>query len=132
MENASKALIIAGAILIAILLISVAILVINSTGNLTDRVGSQMDQMAKDTFNGQFTPYEGGNKSANQIRTLKSAVLTSNSSNLDLEPIKINGKDANECDTSKLSNTAKFSVKLEYNNGIVSNIEITDKDGTKI
>ena len=39
MENASKALIIAGAILISILLISVGILIFNSTSGVTDSAG---------------------------------------------------------------------------------------------
>lgn len=124
MENASKALIIAGAILIAILLISVGILVINSTGNVTDQVGSQMDKMAKDTFNGQFTNYEGTGKSASQVRALKSAVVASNSSNT--EQVKINNADASAYDVSTLSNTQKYTIKLTYDatTGVVSNIEI--------
>ena len=51
MENASKALIIAGAILISILLISVGILVMNSTGNVTDQVKTSSDSMSIQTFN---------------------------------------------------------------------------------
>ena len=45
MENASKALIIAGAILISILLISVGILVFNSTKGVTDNAGNAGDVM---------------------------------------------------------------------------------------
>ena len=45
MENASKALIIAGAILISILLISVGILVFNSTRGFTDNAGATDDAM---------------------------------------------------------------------------------------
>ena len=43
MENASKALIIAGAILISILLISVGIMVMNSTDEVTGGMQQQMD-----------------------------------------------------------------------------------------
>ena len=46
MENASKALIIAGAILVSILLISVGVIIINSTGKMTDQVGTSADKMA--------------------------------------------------------------------------------------
>ena len=81
MENASKALIIAGAILISILLISVGILVMNSTGNMQDQVSSSGDSMAIETFNSQFLSYETDTNSAAQIRTLISKVNASNASN---------------------------------------------------
>ena len=81
MENASKALIIAGAILISILLISVGILVMNSTGNMQDEVSSSADSMAIETFNSQFLSYETDTNSAAQIRTLISKVNASNASN---------------------------------------------------
>lgn len=80
MENASKALIIAGAILISILLISVGILVMNSTGNMQDQVSSSADSMAIETFNSQFLSYETDTNSAAQIRTLISKVNASNAS----------------------------------------------------
>jgi len=74
MENASKALVIAGAVLLSILLISIGILIFNSTGTVTDQVKSQSESMAIQTFNSQFTPYEGSGKTASEIRSLKSAV----------------------------------------------------------
>jgi len=80
MENASKALIIAGAILISILLISVGVLIMNSTGGISQQVDTQADSMTMQAFNGQFTPYSG-KKSAAQIKTLMSTVISSNSNN---------------------------------------------------
>ena len=81
MENASKALIIAGAILISILLISVGILVMNSTGNMQDEVGKTADTMATQTFNSQFTTYEGDSIRASQVKSLLSLIKSSNASN---------------------------------------------------
>lgn len=83
MENASKALIIAGAILISILLISVGVLIMNSTGDTQRSVEDQSKAIAIRTFNSQFTPYEGSEQSASQIRALKSTVNSSNSTNPD-------------------------------------------------
>ena len=80
MENASKALIIAGAILIAILLISVGIMVMNSTSGVTDQVGGQMDALGVQQFNSKFDPYLGTNKTANDVKGLISAVIASNGS----------------------------------------------------
>ena len=81
MENASKALIIAGAILISILLISVGVLVMNSTGSMTDEVGRTSDTMAIQTFNSNFTTYEGTNVTASQAKSLISLIRSSNASN---------------------------------------------------
>jgi len=78
MENASKALIIAGAILISILLISVGIMVMNSAGSATDEVGSTADSMARQQFNSQFTAYEGKDKSANDVKQLIALIRSNN------------------------------------------------------
>lgn len=55
MENASKALIIAGAILLAILIIGLGIYIYNQASNSVSDTG--MDKMAVRQFNGQFEPY---------------------------------------------------------------------------
>ena len=68
MENASKALIIAGAILIAILLISVGIMVMNSVNKPVDQAKMQADAQAINIFNAKFEVYEGKNRSATQAK----------------------------------------------------------------
>ena len=55
MENASKALIIAGAILISILLISLGILIYNQAQSAVQDGG--MDEMQLASFNGKFLQY---------------------------------------------------------------------------
>ena len=55
MENASKALIIAGAILLAILIIGLGIYIYNQASNSVSDTG--MDKIAVRQFNGQFEPY---------------------------------------------------------------------------
>ena len=62
MENASKALIIAGAILISILLISVGIIIMNAINNPVQQGASTADSLAVETFNGKFTGYMGRQK----------------------------------------------------------------------
>ena len=70
MENASKALIIAGAILIAILLISVGILVMNSINKQVDQAQIEADAEATRIYLAKFTPYEGRNKTAMEAKQL--------------------------------------------------------------
>ena len=79
MENASKALIIAGAILIAILLISSGVLIINSTGGVREEIQSSSDNLEVQSFNEQFTAYEGGLVSASQVKSLLLLVNANNS-----------------------------------------------------
>ena len=78
MENASKALIIAGAILISILLITVGITVMNAAGGATDQVEGTSDTMARQTFNAQFSAYEGSGKSAGDVKALIALIKSNN------------------------------------------------------
>ena len=57
MENASKALIIAGAILLSILLISLGIMIFNTAQDTTKNSG--MTQAQVSAFNNKFSKYEG-------------------------------------------------------------------------
>ena len=76
MENASKALIIAGAILLSILLISLGILVYNNAkGTVSD---SNLDSEAAQTFNTKISQYCGKKKNANDMNGLVSAISASN------------------------------------------------------
>ena len=79
MENASKALIIAGAILIAILLISVGILVMNSVNKPLDAATGEADSQAVQMYNAKFTNYAGSGKTATEVRQLLTLVETNNS-----------------------------------------------------
>lgn len=77
MENASKALIIAGAILISILLISVGIIVMNAINDPVSQAGDSSASQAIEIFNSKFTAYTGEISGS----TLRSAISTINASN---------------------------------------------------
>ena len=77
MENASKALIIAGAILISILLISIGIILINSGRDITSTGTSGIQSQKIQAFNSKFTAYEG-TKKGSEIRGLVGEVNASN------------------------------------------------------
>lgn len=127
MENASKALIIAGAILIAILLISVGILVMNSTGNMQDEVGKTADTMATQTFNSQFTTYEGDSIRASQVRSLLSLIQSSNAKNEVSEGEEKYVKAVGITSTVGLSTNKTYTVEItDYVGGYVSEITISE------
>lgn len=125
MENASKALIIAGAILISILLISVGVLIMNSTGDTQKSVEDNAATIAIRTFNSNFTPYEGESQSASQIRTLVSAVKASNAKDKDHQVTLV-------LPTGGLKSSEKYEVVLDYGEGeeatgYVQKITVTKK-----
>lgn len=77
MENASKALLIAGAILLSILIIAIGMSIYNSASStINDSVGA-MSTQEKDAFNNQFTSYEGA-QTGSKVKALI-GVLTANS-----------------------------------------------------
>ena len=80
MENATKALIIAGAVLIAIVLIAVGIKILGSTKGAIDQTDNVSKTMAKSIFNSQFQQYEG-NQNGSAVRSLFSKVVTNNGTN---------------------------------------------------
>ena len=76
MENASKALIIAGAILLAILIIGLGIFIYRQAANTVSDTG--MDQLSIQQFNGQFENYIKTNVSASNVRALLDTVSSNN------------------------------------------------------
>ena len=77
MENASKALIIAGAILLAILLISLGMIILNQAKGVIS--GSGMTQAQLQEFNDKFLQYEGIQKGS-AIRSMVQEVMANNNS----------------------------------------------------
>ena len=76
MENASKALIIAGAILLAILIIGLGVYIYNQASNTVSDTG--MDQIAIRQFNAQFEPYIMDNASGATAMALYDTVYAHN------------------------------------------------------
>ncbi len=77
MENASKALIIAGAILVAILIISLGILIFNNFGNKAKEMAN-MDKQEITAFNSRIIPYLGNDISGSQVNALIQYVISNN------------------------------------------------------
>ena len=77
MENASKALIIAGAILISILLISVGIIIMNAINNPVNSAANAADEYTIQQFNAKFAKYEGIQKGST-LSDLTQVVAVSN------------------------------------------------------
>ena len=77
MENATKGLMIAGAILIAIILIGIGVFLVTQVQGFMGEGGQQFDEMTKSSFNSPIEQYEGQQKGPN-VRSLITHVNASN------------------------------------------------------
>ncbi len=76
MENASKALIIAGAILLSILIISLGIVVVNNVQGTINN--TNLNSQEAQTFNNKFSSYLGLNKSNAEMNALVQTIQAEN------------------------------------------------------
>lgn len=77
MENASKALIMAGAILLAILIISLGVMVFRNMSNSVVN-DTSLDKQTITAFNSKIQAYVGNNKTGSQVNTLRDIVISIN------------------------------------------------------
>lgn len=148
MENASKALIIAGAILISILIISLGVLIFNKMGH-SAKQAANMDEQEIASFNSKITPYVGDNISGSQVNALiqlvisidnsaissgdlsKTVSITYKSTNNKTNTISVNAskqlKDSVGDATRKVNTGAGiyYKVKAAYgDNGLINSITV--------
>ena len=141
MENASKALIIAGAILLSILLISLGIYIFTQAQTVVN--GSGMTQAEVKSFNEQFLKYERTSVKGSEVKSLIQEVNVNNKQDEALErQIELSGVDesrgtstsggsttttAKTYSTAKIINTKTYTVEIqEYgSDGRITKISIT-------
>ena len=135
MENASKALIIAGAILLAILIISLGLVVYNQAKNTIGNIN--LSQQEKEAFNSKFSSYQGDKVAGAQVNSLFQTVISSNQAESDantgaiVSTVSVDGTkiiDSGAVVSGKATyvTTGKtYKVLLGYSNGIVNSITIT-------
>ena len=135
MENASKALIIAGAILLAILIISLGIFIFSQSQDTINSIN--MDEQEIMAFNNKFTPYEGDNIRGSQVNALAQAVLSNNQSAANNGETATKGIEmtlpggdliaANGSTTTfkRVAAGTYYKVEFEYNKGLVNEINVS-------
>ena len=123
MENASKALIIAGAILLAILIIGLGVYIYRQAAGVIDT--GTMDQLVVSQFNAQFEPYLGNNVSGSNVKQLIKIINASNCAKEDLPvTFKVDDQPDNDSSTIKSGNTYKIESS-ENKAGYIEKITIT-------
>ena len=108
MENASKALIIAGSVLIAILIISLGLFIFKSTEGTTDQTKKLGETLEVQQFNSQFLKYCGDYVKGSQVRTLCEVIIAHNANSS--TKVGINSEE----------NTTATAIS-QYRNGISTN-----------
>ena len=127
MENASKALIIAGAILLAILLISLGIMIYTQAQDTVTNSG--MTEAEITSFNSKFLKYEGDIKGT-MVKALIQEVRATNADSDNKDGVQVKVNDEVAPITSNVKNNNTYSVEMEYaDDGRISNISI---DGLEV
>lgn len=119
MENASKALIMAGGILIALLVLGALMLMVNNLSSYQDSQDIQTKSSQIAEFNNQFNPYIKSDISMMELKTLYNKIKNNNIVhpewyiNNNFNNLQINFDTIDSTDKS----TRSFrSTKVEYNN----------------
>ncbi|MFR8104355.1 MAG: hypothetical protein ACLU8F_04660 [Clostridia bacterium] len=117
MENASKALIIAGAILLAILIIALGIFIFNNAKSATE--GISMDETKIQAYNSKFEAYQGTQSGAN-AKALCDLVRTNNNAYSEdvAKQITIQATDASSV-TSENTTEVKASTIQSFKNTLL-------------
>lgn len=122
MENATKALIIAGAVLIAILLISVGIMVFNASSEPINQATNSSEQQAVQMFNEPFLANVGTGLTMQQARSIISTYNAAKAKNPEHE-ITLTGKTL----VSQLSAKKRYNITETYGeDGYISAINIAE------
>ena len=128
MENASKALIIAGAILLAILIISLGIMIYNQASGVVNN--NAMSEVEISTFNQKFEQYFGTKVKGANVRALLTAIR-SNATTNEGDASKIVELDSTgniKSTSDSVESGSTYTVEAAsngYQNGLIHVIKIT-------
>ena len=125
MENASKALIIAGAVLLSILLISLGIIIYNQASEIA--LDNDMDEIEIQQFNQKFAQYEGNSVSGRNVRNLIQAIRANNAQSKNQITL-IQGAAEKAINDITIDNRARYTVKCTDTdtNGLTDQISIDE------
>lgn len=135
MENASKALLIAGAILLSILIIAIGMSIYNSASStINDSVGA-MSTQEKDAFNNQFTSYENA-QTGSKVKALIGVLIANSNTYMDevakiptftvIDKATVKGNNANKAMNAVRPDSAGSTNEYVKSIGVIRN-EIEEK-----
>ena len=130
MENATKALLIAAAVLVAIIIISLTLAIVRQGQEAI--AGADMTEAQIEAFNAKFKTYEGSNVSTAQVNALLNAILSNNLAENNAGTnryITVKGGKVTQTtganSVTQVKGSDYYTVKCEHNaNGLVTAIDI--------
>ncbi len=128
MENASKALLMAGGVLIAILIISVLVITFQKTGNVSKSYDKTLNQEEITKFNSNFTKYLGQELTIHEVVTICNFAYNNGT-----HKVKVNNQLNNPFTSDNIKDNLENTYKLiipnnAYNtNGYITNVQIITK-----
>ena len=134
MENASKALIIAGAILVSILLIGIGVALINALNSPMGQAEETMGGQAMQIFNAKFEKYAGQKQSGANVKSLLSEIITNNVTTQNDKAVTVYNSNTIVGSTSydisifrnNIVSSATYKVDLTYDDkGYINKVTIT-------
>ena len=135
MENATKALLIAAAVLIAILIISLGLVVYNNSANTVNQANLSSQEIQAQ--NEKFTRYNGTNKRGSEVNSLLQTTLNYNLNTTDDgNKVKVTGKNnapslatTATSITTQADTSALYTIEVIYKGagGLVSEVIVTKK-----
>ena len=147
MENASKALIIAGAILVSIMIISLGVFIFNRFGGQAkESVEGRMSEQEISSFNSRITPYLGQSISGSQVNALIQYVISNDLNCIKTgetykaititfpngggtNTIKVNGSNLEGTSVKRVETGSGkyYTVNGVHNDGLITQITVTPK-----
>lgn len=137
MENATKALLIAAAVLIAIILISLGVSIVSSAQDQINQSSSALDTAEIESFNSKFRSYEGSSVSGTKCKTLARAIVQNNlsqeeqSKRVELyidNALKIQSTETNPSVPSEIESGKRYDVSTKTDaSGLIKEIYLVTK-----
>ena len=129
MENASKALIIAGAILLSILIITLGIGVFNLAREAMDNINLDANEIQ--AYNAKFEDYEGTKVSGTRVRSLLEVIKQHNNANTGDPTLQVkvylkkpSGGVENQPATNTVSVSSVNAIKADVKSGYTYGVEM--------
>lgn len=140
MENATKALLIAAAVLIAVLIISLGVIVYNKASEAVTGAGD-LSEYQTQQFNEKFTKYQSENATGADVNAMLTTVFNHNNSQPDGDTcvkVTVDGTDRisanNELEQTptKVSTGARYKIvcKVDPKSKLVNEITVTKNTST--
>lgn len=127
MDNASKALIMAGAILISVAIVGIGIYIFTTANSLTEDAVGQIDSLSISALNSRIETYEGNGKRGSEIKQLCREINALNKQ--DAFPVDITMATGSVCTLANYStaiqDNKRYNVTLTYSTaGYIQSVKI--------